>query len=50
MGAFISYLGVWHERRSRKRRMRMTTSRDLLPIALGVAAVGVGAFIIGAIA
>ena len=49
LGAATSFLGVWHSRRMRHRRGRRSTTRDLAPIAFGVACVGVAAFIVAAV-
>ncbi len=48
LGAVTWALGSWRVHRSRARGSRRTTAADLLPIALGVAAVGVAAFVLAA--
>jgi uncharacterized membrane protein YidH (DUF202 family) len=46
LGAITWFLGAWYARRSRGRGARRTSAADLTPIAAGVAAVGIAAFII----
>jgi uncharacterized membrane protein YidH (DUF202 family) len=48
-GALTWMLGAWHARRALKRGTRPTVMRDLLPISLGVALVGIGAFVLGTV-
>jgi hypothetical protein len=48
LGAITAFLGGWYARRSRRRGARRTTTADLLPIALGVALIGMAAFVISA--
>jgi uncharacterized membrane protein YidH (DUF202 family) len=50
LGAATWALGSWHVARSRARGHRRTTPSDLLPISLGVAAVGLAAFVVGVLA
>jgi uncharacterized membrane protein YidH (DUF202 family) len=47
LGAITSFLGAWHAHRSRRRGARRTSTADLMPIASGIAAVGVAALILG---
>ncbi len=49
LGATVAFLGAWHARHLRTRGTRATTLADLAPIALGVACVGLAAFIVGAV-
>jgi uncharacterized membrane protein YidH (DUF202 family) len=49
LGATVAFLGAWHVRHVRTRGTRATTLADLAPIALGVACVGLAAFIVGAV-
>jgi uncharacterized membrane protein YidH (DUF202 family) len=48
LGGFIWTLGSWRVHRSRARAARRTTAADLLPISLGVAIVGIAAFVLAA--
>jgi uncharacterized membrane protein YidH (DUF202 family) len=48
LGAFTWALGSWRVHRSRTRGARTATPADLLPISLGVALVGIAAFVVGA--
>jgi uncharacterized membrane protein YidH (DUF202 family) len=49
LGTIASFLGGWHARRVRRAHGRRTTTRDLAPIALGVAGIGVAAFVVAAV-
>ena len=49
LGAFTWALGAWRVHRSRTRGARRTTPADLRPIALGVAVVGIAAFLVAAL-
>ncbi len=49
LGAAVSFLGAWHIRHVRTRAERPTTLVDLAPIAVGVACVGVAAFVVAAV-
>jgi uncharacterized membrane protein YidH (DUF202 family) len=46
LGAITWALGSWHLAQARARRQRRTTTRDLLPISVGVAGVGLAAFVL----
>ena len=48
LAAFSWALGAWHARRSGAKGRGAATARDLWPISLGVALVGVAAFAIAA--
>jgi hypothetical protein len=48
LGACAWFLGTWHANRARRRHGRRTTLADLAPVSFGVAAIGLGAFVIGA--
>lgn len=48
LGALTSALGGWHARYVRTRANRHTRTSDLLPISLGVATIGIAAFVIAA--
>jgi uncharacterized membrane protein YidH (DUF202 family) len=48
LGACAWFLGAWHLRRTRRRGTRPTTLADLAPVAFGVAAIGVAAFVLAA--
>ena len=48
LGTMTAFLGAWHARRTHQRRGRMTTTADLVPIALGVTCIGIAAFVVGA--
>ena len=48
LGAAVWVLGAWHMRRVRAHSHRPTTTADLFPISIGVALIGVAAFVIGA--
>jgi uncharacterized membrane protein YidH (DUF202 family) len=47
MGVVTWALGTWRLAHARARGPRRTTSTDLLPISIGIAIVGVAAFVIG---
>jgi uncharacterized membrane protein YidH (DUF202 family) len=49
LGAFTWALGSWHVRRSRARRERPTSAADLVPVSVGVALVGIAAFVLAAL-
>jgi inner membrane protein YidH len=51
LGALTYLLAAWHaQRRLRPGRTEVpATSADLLPVAIGIAAVGVAAFVLGAL-
>jgi uncharacterized membrane protein YidH (DUF202 family) len=49
LGLAVALLGVWHSSRSKRRGARRTTTADLLPITVGVALVGVAAFVVCAV-
>jgi uncharacterized membrane protein YidH (DUF202 family) len=49
LGAFVSALGVWRARRSRRFARRPATASDLLPVSVGVAVVGIAAFVIASV-
>jgi uncharacterized membrane protein YidH (DUF202 family) len=49
LGAFTWALGSWHAHRSRMRRARPTSAADLVPVSVGVALVGIAAFVIAAL-
>jgi uncharacterized membrane protein YidH (DUF202 family) len=46
LGVATWALGAWHLAHARARGERRTTTTDLLPIAVGVATVGLAAFVI----
>jgi uncharacterized membrane protein YidH (DUF202 family) len=48
LGILTWALGTWHAYRRRARGAGQTTTSDLLPITIGVAAVGVAAFVLAA--
>jgi hypothetical protein len=48
LGGFAYLIGALYARRVRSMPTRRASSRDLLPISLGVALGGVAAFVIGA--
>jgi uncharacterized membrane protein YidH (DUF202 family) len=48
LGAIVTFLGAWYARRSRQRMGERTTTADLVPISLGVAFIGVAAFVVAA--
>jgi uncharacterized membrane protein YidH (DUF202 family) len=48
LGAAVAFLGAWQARHAKQRRDRQTTISDLAPIAVGVACIGVAAFIAAA--
>jgi uncharacterized membrane protein YidH (DUF202 family) len=50
LGAIVSLLGAWHMRKVRRRRGQRTTLADLVPISVGVAVIGVAAFVVSAVA
>jgi uncharacterized membrane protein YidH (DUF202 family) len=50
LGSLTWALGAVHAQRLRRRRTRPTSAADLLPIAVGVAMVGVAAFVVAAFA
>jgi uncharacterized membrane protein YidH (DUF202 family) len=48
LGAIVAFLGAWFARGVKQRGDRRTTVADLAPIAIGVACVGVAAFVVAA--
>ena len=48
LGTLVWALGAWHAHRALRRGRRPTVLRDLLPISVGVALVGICAFVLGA--
>jgi uncharacterized membrane protein YidH (DUF202 family) len=48
LGAFIWALGAWHAKRVTRLGNRRTRTIDLVPVALGVAIVGIVAFVLAA--
>jgi uncharacterized membrane protein YidH (DUF202 family) len=49
LGTIVMFLGAWRARMSHRRRGRRTTTSDLAPISLGVAFVGLAAFVVAAV-
>jgi uncharacterized membrane protein YidH (DUF202 family) len=50
LGVLTWALGSWHTHRRRTRGANRTAAADLLPITVGVAFVGVAAFVLAAVA
>ena len=48
LGAFVWSLGAWHAKRVTRLANRPTRTADLVPVAVGVALVGIVAFIVAA--
>jgi uncharacterized membrane protein YidH (DUF202 family) len=48
LGTATWFLGAWHTRHRRRRGTRTTILGDLVPITVGVAAIGVAAFVVAA--
>ena len=49
LGAATWLLGQWHSRRVRRRGPRASTWRELAPISIGVALIGLSAFFVGSV-
>ena len=50
LGTFVWFLGAWHSHGARHRSARRARAGDLAPLAFGIAAVGLAAFVLGAVA
>ena len=49
LGGLTWFLGAWYTRQRRTRSAQRTTTADLAPVAVGVAFVGVAAFVLSAV-